>query len=476
MMLAEKAFELTEQKSFALVSGDYNPMHMDALVARRTQAGAPVVHGIHLLLWALDSFAASQDTLPSLKALRVQFNTFVYLGERARVTLERQTAKGTRLTISVDGSSRIKIAIEFGEFANEDLNWADAVSEPAVLFESPLDLTFEEMSGRSGRLPFAMSPGEAERLFPAAASWLGSVRIAAIVATTYLVGMVCPGLHSIYGELSIAGCSVDLHPDTLAYRVTEADPRFHSVELQIIGGGITGLVQTFARTPPVSQATLQSMRSVVSPNEFSGSLALIVGGSRGLGELTAKLVAAGGGRVVITWQSGKEDAERVAQEIRSAGGECETLAYDARKPAEQQLEALAGAPTHAYYFATPVIFRPQSSIFKSERFAEFLDVYVDGFWRFCQALRERRPGISVYYPSSVSVTERPQGMTEYSMAKAAGEILCEDINQYQAPTRVTVSRLPRLPTDQTATVTSVETAQPIDILLPIVREVQSWPR
>ncbi len=67
-------------------------------------------------------------------------------------------------------------------------------------------------------------------------------------------------------------------------------------------------------------------------------------------------------------------------------------------------------------------------------------------------------------------------MTEYAMAKAAGEVLSADINEGLAPTHVTVVRLPRLPTDQTVTVTEVEAADPVATMLPIVREVQSWPR
>jgi acyl dehydratase len=42
------------QEQFARLSGDRNPMHMDAVAARRTQAGKPVVHGVHTLLWALN--------------------------------------------------------------------------------------------------------------------------------------------------------------------------------------------------------------------------------------------------------------------------------------------------------------------------------------------------------------------------------------------------------------------------------------
>jgi hypothetical protein len=88
------------------------------------------------------------------------------------------------------------------------------------------------------------------------------------------------------------------------------------------------------------------------------------------------------------------------------------------------------------------------------------------------ALRKGQAKLSIFYPSSVAVTERPRGMTEYSMAKASGEVLCADINAFMTPSRVVVKRLPRLLTDQTASNTAAETTSPVDVMLPIIREVQ----
>jgi len=62
-------------------------------------------------------------------------------------------------------------------------------------------------------------------------------------------------------------------------------------------------------------------------------------------------------------------------------------------------------------------------------------------------------------------------MTEYTMAKAAGEVLCADIQTFESPGRILVRRLPRLPTDQTASLVNITTAEPISAILPIVREV-----
>jgi hypothetical protein len=58
------------------------------------------------------------------------------------------------------------------------------------------------------------------------------------------------------------------------------------------------------------------------------------------------------------------------------------------------------------------------------------------------------------------------------MSKAAGEVLCADINKQMKNVRVVVRRLPRLPTDQTASLIQTGSADPTTVMLPIIREVQ----
>jgi NADP-dependent 3-hydroxy acid dehydrogenase YdfG len=477
--LAQKTFGILDQKQFAAVSGDHNPMHLDENAARRSQAGAPVVHGINLLLWALDVVATARPNLPPLRGLRADFKKFVYLNEPVHTVLSKFGTGAARLRVLVDGDLKSVFDLEFGVGEAVAPDWPSASLETQPFLPEPLSLNLEQISSLSGRVAFRMTTEDAEAHFPAATKWLGAKLIRGLAATSHLVGMVCPGLLSIYNELSIKTCVVSgQREEGIAFRVTRIDPRFGfmKVDQQIAVAGFNGTVTSFVRTPPVQQATMQSLEGLVGRDEFAGSLALIVGGSRGLGELTAKLIATGGGRVLVTWHSGKDDAFRVADEIRSCGGKCETLHYDARASAVEQLASLAENPTHAYYFATPSIFRPQADTYSSRRFNEFLAVYVDGLWRLTQTLRARQAKISIFYPSSIAVTERPPGMTEYAMAKVAGEFLCADINTYLAPTHVTVKRLPRLPTDQTTSLTAVETDSPVNVMLPIVREVQSWVR
>lgn len=475
MILAQRRFTLADQRNFAAFSGDHNPMHLDALWARRTQAGAPVVHGIHLLLWALEAFAANAAP-PPLRRLKAEFGKFVYLDEDAEIVLTQSDAKRARLALNAGGILRMNATLEFGVAPDTRLDWDAASLEPMPQPSRAVDLAWDDMPGQAGKLAFVATPAEAHARFPKTAAWLGAHRVAGLAASTQLVGMVCPGLHSIFGNLTLAACETPLLESALAFRMAEADPRFRMVKQDILGGGWSGAITSFARMPPVRQPGMAALRAHVDPVEFAGAVVLIVGGSRGLGELAAKLVAAGGGEVIVTWQSGKDDAARVAGEIRDAGGSCEIMAYDARKPAAEQLAALGRVPTHLYYFATRTIFRHQAEIFDAQRLRDFLAVYVDGFWDIARTLAARHPALSVLYPSTIFVDEAPKGMTEYAMAKAAGERLCSDMNKFMAPLHVTAARLPRLLTDQTAGITPSEIADPLAVLLPLVRHVQSGRR
>lgn len=476
MPIAERIFSAEDQDEFARLSGDRNPMHMDALAARRTQAGAPVVHGMHLLLWSLNSVLHEHPELRGVARIRAQFQKFVLVGEPVAVEMVSIKANTARWVVSVDGAARCKFVVNFAPEAQElhGGGAADASEESADAPTAANELSFADLTDRTGSIRISSATTEGfVRMYAAAAEGIGALRMASLAASSTLVGMVCPGLHSIYGELTVDAAPLEGSRSALRYRVVETDERFRTVSMEISGGGWTGNVEAFLRTPPVSQPGMDALRGHFAPGEFSGVRALIVGGSRGLGEVTAKLLAAGGAQTWITYRSGKADAENVAEEIVGAGGSCQTVQWDATQAPEQLLEQMSEAPTHVYYFATPTIFRPQARVYQPERLRQFLDVYVDGFWDLVQAVRVKNPTGMFYYPSSVSVSERPAGMTEYTMAKAAGEILCADINEQLAPTRVVMTRLPRLATDQTASVTAVETESAVDVIAGVIRAMHA---
>ena len=288
--------------------------------------------------------------------------------------------------------------------------------------------------------------------------------------------MICPGLHSLFGGFAVELIDDLRHQDSLGFQVSAADERFRMVRMNIYGRGIGGSLQAFVRWPPIAQAPLHEIMTIVSPNEFAGSTALIIGGSRGLGALTAKILAAGGGKVIVTYATGQADAEALTEEITSqtANGVCRAFHYNIHEGAAAQLKSLGVDITHLYYFATGNIARQKQGPFVPSLFDEFIQMYVKGFYECCRYFGEHGPGaITGFYPSSVFVESNPPDMTEYCMAKMAGEMLCANINRAGGRVHIIVSRLPRLLTDQTATVLPVETEDPLKVMLPMVRNVQS---
>lgn len=471
-MLNSKIFTPADQEAFAALTGDFNPMHMDPIAARRTQAGAPVVHGIHLLLWLLDFVSATHAEIEHVTALKARFSKMVYVGDRIEARIVASSSTSLRAQGCVDGVEVVSVVAALGQPQPAALATADSYAELMTRPDAPSDLTLQEMENRSGRVAFASDPAEMERVFPGAARLLGRSRVAALGCSTYLVGMMVPGLHSIFSGLDLKFHAGIALPNELRFMVTEVDPVFRRVKMQIEGAGLSGSLDTFSRMPPVLQPSMAEVAEHVARGEFDDSVALVVGGSRGLGELTAKLVAAGGGRVTITYASGRTDADRLAAEIADWGGKCDVVAYDVRQEAQRQLESIRVTPTHLYYFATPSISRRKSKLCSPERFEEFNEFYIHGFLRLVNAVMQRAPeGMAVFYPSTVFVQDRPSDMTEYAMSKAAGEILCADIAKHFKKLRMVVERLPRLPTDQTASLIPVARVSSLPVMLSIVRKM-----
>jgi acyl dehydratase/NADP-dependent 3-hydroxy acid dehydrogenase YdfG len=457
-MVDERTFDLEDQRRFAGVSGDRNPIHLDPYFARRTQFGAPIVHGMHLVLAALESLAASNRLAGGVVRLSARFMLPVFLGERVTFRL-------TELD-----SSRRRIAVLIGPTVAATVNFQIQSRESVTPNRHP---KLDNEAIERGVVRFDERVGIAAECFPALARQFGAIRTASLAALSEIVGMKCPGLHSIFSGFSVTMEGED-GDTSLTYAVENSNADLGVVRLSLSGSGISGALEAFVRGVPREQPTFANARAMVSCDEFAGTTALVTGGSRGIGEAAAKLLAAGGAHVIVTYALGREDAARISEEITEGGGRCEFFHYDVLKPAVDQIRALPVAPTQVYYFATGAIFDRRLAIYDADRFRRFSRIYVDGFADLCLALTASFQGpIKALYPSSVVVANPTPDMLEYAMAKAAGEALCHALNSAEPRLSIDVRRLPRIRTDQTSSIRAIPDVEAFDVLLPILREIQS---
>lgn len=426
--MTERTFTLPDQRRFAALSGDHNPLHLDALVARRSLLGGVAVHGMHALLWALDCLAA-QNSFSCFEKLRVNFERGVLVGQTVQCTWKLEE---TRWVGRITGDSGTLVRISLVPITVPPSPWRGATETPRV---ECAEHDFSDLAQLSGELDLAL-PDSWRDLFPHLAAASPPVMVAALLASTRLVGMTCPGLHSIYSALQLTYAAPPGAPEPgdgrLHYQVLRADPRVRILDLTIKAGPLSGVVNTLVRPKPFAQPRLAEVLQAVPPSAFARQNALVIGGSRGLGELAAKLLVAGGARVTVTWRQGEADALARAEEAKSLGFALQTMRFDVSAP------PVAPPPdkayTHLYYFATPHIRHGGAGQFNPAAFAEFMECYVSGFARTVDWFRpQAEADACVWYPSSVFLTEMNPGFPEYTAAKACGEVLCQHLARQLAP-------------------------------------------
>ncbi|MFM9916858.1 MAG: MaoC/PaaZ C-terminal domain-containing protein [Rhizobacter sp.] len=468
--LGRLRFNEEDQLRFASLTGDRNPMHVDPVAARRLITGRPVVHGIHVLLAALERLPERQP-LGGLR-LSAEFVNPVSVGDEVMFASGCNELGHDQLWAEVDGLVCTRVVWEPApgsrSMAYGTLQ-GDALTETVVITEEPLDRTPEDWVGR--RQTLALPIAEFQSSFPALCQDWGERTVAAIGLLSTYVGMVCPGQHSVFASVSLAaGHAVE----ELVFEVQRHDPRFGLYTITF-DGALHGQIKAFVRPQPQTQPSILTLASRVAADAFAGRHAWVIGGSRGLGELSAKLIAAGGGEVTITFTTGSDDANRVAKEIAEAGFRpAEVASLNVATDDVRAWVADHACPDAVFYFPSPRIFRKSAHLVDAVVLNDFLDCYVHHFAALCEAIAGKtdRP-VSIFVPSSIAISERPRGLVEYAMAKAAAEILLVDLAREHRQLRFVVERLPRLATDQTSTLAGSRAPAGTDVLLPLVHRVMS---
>ncbi len=469
MEIEAKQFNMDGQHRFATLSGDFNPIHIDPIAARRLMFGQPVVHGIHTLLWLLDRWLAGQPAI-RIRRLRAEFRNPARLEQDVFFSAKSIGERHTRseATTATARLVRAEVDWQLDDRTNDRTNEIPAQSP---LVESTHTLLGDKISSAAGTVPLMFDKNLAAELFPHASAKLPPDQFAALLASTRVVGMRAPGLHSLLNAVDLEDSSDASR--ALAYSVDEYDERFARAIIRLRGTGFSGTVIASLRPAPAVQAGFTEVSRSVASGEFSGERAIVIGGSRGLGEVAVKLLSAGGASVKFSYQLGEADARRVAEEVAAGGGHASCFQLDVRgeMPALDEL-CRDFTPTMVCYFSTPSIAGAPRGKFSAPLFHELCQVYVDGFLNVFTTASSGGTLGSIMQPSSVAIEETPFGMTEYSAAKAAAETLFRALQKSHPKIRFHAPRWGRMPTDLTATIAPTEVDDPVPVVLSVLRQMK----
>lgn len=453
--ITELTVSEADHERFVAISGDANPFHTDELVARRTPFGRRAVHGVHLVLLAIDALAAPGPVRPT--RVRAVFRRSAAPGMPLRFTVTTPTAGRSDVVID-HGVRRIaEIRVEHVRQSG-DHDRAVAIEPPAI--GEPASLDRDELRSAAGSIPVRGDVTSLTRSLRGAVGALGARSTAELLTITRLVGMHVPGRDALLSSLDVAVATdaIGTGTDELIYRTQRFDDRFARLTLEVSGPTTTGTVVAFVQPRPVAVDTGDVGPPVAA---FAGQRWLVVGASRGLGAVAASLLAAGGGDVRLTYRIGREDAEQLASTI---GATAFQLDVDQPGPAIEAITSDDWQPTHLAYFATPPIFDGVAGSYSAELEARFRRVYVEAFGQIVDALGPERL-IGVLWPSSTAVDDETPGLAEYASVKREGERMLASLGREYGHLRVVTPRFPRLPTDQTQSFVPTEVGDAAPVVM-----------
>ncbi|MCO6457040.1 MAG: SDR family NAD(P)-dependent oxidoreductase, partial [Pirellulaceae bacterium] len=463
----------TEITQFAAWSADCNPLHVDLPAARQTSYGRTIAHGMLVSLEALRQLDPP-DAAP-LVSIDAEFRGPVF-PDRDYELRSTATDAGWRLTVA-DGEQTLLILtagkrplsdsqLQSAEPA-ERPTWTERIKSRQVR-ETPADRPVEEM--RSG----LELTGLYDRHVPLAASDGGPLtaqQANVLGLCSYLVGMELPGLRSVFTRLQLTFHDRSAEATPLVYRLATKrfDERFRLldtvVEVATPAGApvATAELRSYVRFSPVVTDVRQLAAALpTSSNRLKDKVALICGGSRGLGADLVASLALAGCQVYINCRHTTEAVERLIAEIEACGGKAELLPGDAADAewcvaAREQILARHGrldllvlnacAAPHPTGFAT--LLQPSGSSYVADNL-RLVQMPLAALLPTVDANRG-----TVVAVSSSFVTEPPAEFGEYVALKHAVEGLVRSAAREFPRAAYLLPRPPRLQTSWNDTPTGV---------------------
>ncbi len=455
-LISSRVFTLNDQYEFSQFSADINPIHIDPIYARRTIVGECIVHGVHGLMWALNNLLKTHDLY--ISSFEAKFLKSIPLNEPICLFWNNEKNK---LSIANDGTLFTTIVVRFGAIKTK-ANIFDIKVEKALAFPKCMALKQCAELGKQ-ELVYRGNIDKGKILFPELFQTYGDALIAEISSASEIIGMQIPGLNSLF--LSIKG-EFSVSHEISSFEIEKCDLRFGVLEISLRGKYLKACINALYRPQPQRVPHISYLKKFVSPNTFKSVNALIIGGSRGLGELTAKLIALGGGRLTITYNQGEMDAKNIRSEIERNGSSCNIEQLTIAKSFHLPLDDF----NQIYYFPTPRI-KPEDTAIEGENlFSLYQMYYVDGFYSLILQALERRNFIKIFYPSTNFIDKPPFNFALYAKAKLNGENLCKEFNK-TGKLEIIYPRLPRMATDQTLSLMPELFEDSIQVILPLIKDM-----
>lgn len=460
-LIAKRTFKLSNQLEFANISGDFNPIHVDADAAKKTISGECIVHGMNALLWTLDALLQKYDI--SISEIKVDFQNPIKLEQEVSLHLYADANKMELISQENEKLLTVKYVVDkVNDIGGSSLGQLKKLPSAYFAEFSNFEINQEILSIYGG------DEAKVAETFPFLSKAIGIHRVYEISLLSNIVGMQMPGLHSMF-----ISCGISLNDgsklEAPKYQIIEKHDRFKMLKIWYQGKNITSEIVALER-PYYTPKTCDEIKKISFDlgSELKEKKILVIGGSRGIGAVFAKLASLMGAQVAITYSSSETDARDVCKDIEKHTNsnphfqQLDVTNFEQLKDIKLNYDILC-------YFASPKIFNQSSNHFNDALFSNFYEVYCESFKIIFEKFVQSKGQIA-YYPSTIALEQDVKGIAEYKLAKEMGEKLCSSLSK-KHNCKIIVDRLERTETDQTTNVLRTPSLNPVDVAVAIAKKI-----
>ncbi len=472
MQIINNKFKISseELKAFREASGDWNPIHYDIEISRRYFTEKPIIHGILSLLKILHEYFLFKKV--QLISIKCNFKSPVYPDIDYKLCCEKLSSSSENIYLFYENNLLFNCNLTFSYDFQKYLSKSN-FKKPSRT--KPFNQEFKNINKSNGELELQIDEIFLKKNFYSLIDNLSIESLASLITTSRLVGMICPGLNSIYSSLDIH-FNEKYSKKYLYWEVTSASRKFLPVKISFNSSGLSGNLSAFYREEPIKQMSIKELSKKIEKKNLPPQNILVIGGSRGIGEITAKLLSFRNAKIKITYNKGLNDADRITNEINEFGFSASFSHLNILDL--ELLENFFDVNVHfdqIYFYASPRIKNSTKKIFDYDLYENYNKYYIKPLIKISQIIgKTKNKKSKIFFPSTIFISEeKNNSFMEYQASKLLGELIGKNINNNSENIFIFYSRLPRLLTDQTSKIKDLTIDRSLKVINKILDEMYS---
>ena len=459
----KKKFNNNDQLKFSKLTGDLNPIHLYSSYAANTLFQNVVVHGLNLVVWALEK--AILSNIKDINRIKIDFLKPVFLNEEIFLKVAKENKK--EIQITVKSKTEIKTIIK------------TFISNKAIFFRKNIHyinsskkviLKKRKIKKIKGFIYLQKNMLLIKRNFPKINNKIAIEKIVRLISLSRLVGIQLndnPGILSSI-DLSFENSALK---NKIQFKLKKFIKKFSFCELNILGNGIKATVESFI-IPEIKKVSFQKIKKKIPKKQFLNKNVLIIGGSNGLGEIAVNTLCALGANVTFTYNNNYFNANKIVLDLKKNNIRCNYFKLDVTKINRKNIILLKSKKfENIYYFSTPKIISTKN--FNKNLYKKYLNYYVTSFKKILKKINflpDKKT--KIFFPSTIYINEKNEKFSEYVNAKKKAENLCDSINKKNnLKYHILYERLPRIWTRQSSSFYNLNYADGFKIILKIIKKL-----